>query len=100
MATQRRGKQTPSKASRQSAHDEERTASPQFAFPKQRKGPIYDAEHVRNAIARFDQVEDVSDADRDAAWRRITAEARKYGIEVQARDWRELMKGGRAGRRS
>ena len=47
----------------------------QFAFPEHRKEPIHGAEHVRNAIARFDQVEDVSDADRDAAWKRITAEA-------------------------
>jgi len=61
---------------------------------------MYDADHIRNAIARFDQVEGVSDADRDAAWKRITAEARKYGIEVQTRDWRELMKGGKAGRRT
>ena len=49
----------------------------QFAFPRQRKEPIQDAEHVRNAIARFDQVEDVTDADRDAAWKPITAAARK-----------------------
>ena len=26
-----------------------------FAFPKQRKEPLTDASHVRNAIARFDQ---------------------------------------------
>jgi len=77
-----------------------RIPAQQFAFPRQRKEPIHDAEHVRNAIARFDQVEDVSDADRDAAWKRITAEARKYDIEVEARDWRELMKGGKAGRHS
>jgi len=76
----------------------DRMPAQQFAFPKQRKEPIHDAEHVRNAIARFDQVEDVSDADRDAAWKRITAEARKYDIEVEVRDWRELMKGGKAGR--
>ena len=37
-----------------------------FAFPKQRKEPMTDAKHVRNAVARFDQVEDVSDDDR--AW--------------------------------
>ena len=72
----------------------------QFAFPEQRKEPLHDAEHVRNAIARFDQVEDVSDADRDAAWKRITAAAKKYDIEVEARDWRDLMKGGKARRRS
>jgi hypothetical protein len=70
-----------------------------FAFPKQKKEPINDASHVRNAVARFDQVEGVSDADRDAAWRRIRSAARKYGVEISARGWRSLMKGGRSGRR-
>ena len=27
-----------------------------FAFPKQRKEPLTDAKHVRNAVARFDKV--------------------------------------------
>ncbi len=72
----------------------------EFAFPEQRKEPIHDARHVRNAIARFDQVEDVSDADREAAWKRIKAAARKFDVEVEAKDWRELMQGGRSGRRS
>ena len=71
----------------------------QFAFPKQRKEPLNNASHVRNAIARFDQVEGVSDAERDQAWRRITAAARKFEVEVSARDWRELFEGGRARRR-
>jgi hypothetical protein len=35
-----------------------------FAFPNQRKEPLTDARHVRNAVARFDQVMDVSDEDR------------------------------------
>jgi hypothetical protein len=69
-----------------------------FAFPKERKEPLNDARHVRNAIARFDQVEGVSDKERDAAWRRIRAAARKYGVEVSAKGWRSLMKGGRTGR--
>jgi predicted Ser/Thr protein kinase len=69
-----------------------------FAFPKERKEPLNDARHVRNAIARFDQVEGVSDQERDAAWRRIRTAARKYGVEVQAKGWRSLMKGGRTGR--
>ena len=69
-----------------------------FAFPKERKEPLNDARHVRNAIARFDQVEGVSDQERDAAWRRIRAAARKFGVEVHARGWRQLMKGGRTGR--
>jgi len=73
-------------------------SSQTFAFPKQRKEPLNDARHVRNAVARFDQVEGVSDADRDAAWRRIRSAARKYGVEISARGWRSLMKGGRTGR--
>ena len=39
----------------------------EFAFPTERKLPLEDALHVRNAIARFDQVEGVSDAQRDSA---------------------------------
>jgi Family of unknown function (DUF6582) len=72
----------------------------EFAFPEQRKEPIHDARHVRNAVARFDQVEDVSDADRDAAWKRIKAAAKKFDVEIEAKDWRELMKGGRSSRSS
>jgi len=64
-----------------------------FAFPKERKEPLNDARHVRNAIARFDQVEGVTDKERDAAWRRIRTAARKYGVEIEARGWRQLMKG-------
>ena len=62
-----------------------------FAFPEQRKEPLNDAAHVRNAVARFDQVEGVSDAERDRAWRRIRVAARKYGVEITARGWRQLM---------
>lgn len=68
------------------------TAGGEFAFPEQRKEPITDARHVRNAIARFDQVEGVSDADRDAAWRRILTAARKFGVEGSEGGWRELMR--------
>jgi hypothetical protein len=64
----------------------------QFAFPKQRKEPLEDASHVRNAIARFDQVEGVSDDDRDAAWKRIKTAAKKHGVEVHEKSWRELGK--------
>jgi hypothetical protein len=69
-----------------------------FAFPKERKEPLNDARHVRNAIARFDQVEGVSDSERQAAWRRIRSAARKFGVEVRVRGWRQLMKGGSAAR--
>jgi hypothetical protein len=64
----------------------------QFAFPKERKEPLNNASHVRNAIARFDQVEGVSDDERDAAWRRIKKAADKYGVEVSEKSWHELGK--------
>jgi hypothetical protein len=54
---------------------------------------------VRNAVARFDQVEGVTDAERDAAWRRIRAAARKFGVAIAARGWRQLLKGGKAHKR-
>lgn len=63
-----------------------------FAFPKERKEPLNDADHVRNAIARFNQVEGVSADERDAAWRRIKKAADKFGVEVQEKSWRELGK--------
>jgi acyl-CoA reductase-like NAD-dependent aldehyde dehydrogenase len=72
--------------------DREKLADREYAFPKQRKEPIEDAAHVRNAIARFDQVEGVSDAERDEAWKRILAAAKKHGVDVAERSWRELGK--------
>lgn len=66
--------------------------SKQFAFPKERKEPLENAIHVRNAIARFNQVEGVSDAERDEAWKRIKAAAKKFGVEVDEKSWREIGK--------
>lgn len=83
-----------------STQKRDRMSRDTFAFPKERKEPLNDARHVRNAIARFDQVEGVSDSERDAAWRRIRTAARKYGVEVSARGWRSLMKSGKSGRKS
>jgi hypothetical protein len=62
----------------------------QYAFPKEEKEPIHDAAHVRNAIARFNQVEGVTDAERDEAWKRIKAAAQKFGVNLRENDWREL----------
>ena len=67
-----------------------------FAFPDERKEPLTDAAHVRNAIARFDQVEGVTDAERDKAWKRIRSAARTFDVDVSADDWRDLFKGGKA----
>ena len=64
----------------------------EFAFPKERKEPLEDAAHVRNAVARFDQVKGVTDAERDDAWKRIEAAAKRFGVELQERSWREIGK--------
>lgn len=64
----------------------------EFAFPKERKEPIPDAQHVRTAVARFDQVEGVSNKERDEAWARIQRAAKKFDVELDESDWRELFK--------
>ena len=64
----------------------------EFAFPKQRKEPIEDADHVRAAIARFNQVEGVSDEERDEAWKRIKKAAKEHGVDVSEDSWREIGK--------
>ena len=61
-----------------------------FAFPMQRKEPLTDAEHVRNAVARFDQVTDVSDADRALAFANIEKAASYYGINLAETSWHDL----------
>ena len=63
-----------------------------FAFPKERKEPLNDADHVRNAMARFNQVEGVSDDERDEAWTRIKSAAKKHGVDIHEKSWRELGK--------
>lgn len=63
-----------------------------YAFPKQRKEPLTDASHVKNALARFDQVEDVSDEDRDVAFANIKKAAEHYKIDVEEKSWHDLGK--------
>jgi hypothetical protein len=72
--------------------DRDELSESKYAFPKERKEPIEDARHVRAAIARFNQVEGVSDDERDAAWKRILAAAKKFGVEVEEKSWREIGK--------
>ena len=89
------GENVPPSGEGMPAAEENRLADKEFAFPEERKEPLSDARHVRNAIARFNQVEGVSDAERDQAWKRIMAAAKRYDVEVSECDWRELAKGGK-----
>jgi hypothetical protein len=90
------GRRVPRRTDGLSTAEQNDLADAKFAFAKARKEPLTDAAHVRNAIARFDQVEDVTDAERDQAWKRIRTAAEKYDIDVEADDWRDLFVGGKA----
>ena len=87
MSAKKSGKKT---AKKLSAKKRDALPDATFAFPKQRKEPLVDAKHVRNALARFDQVDDVSEKDRDRAWKRIVIAAKRFDVEVSEGDWREL----------
>jgi len=89
------GENIPRQGEGLSTAEKDDLADKEFAFPKERKEPLTDARHVRNAIARFDQVEGVSDAERDQAWKRIMAAAKRYDVEVSESSWRDLAKSGK-----
>jgi hypothetical protein len=89
------GEHVPRQGDGMSTAEQNKLADQEFAFPEERKEPLTDARHVRNAIARFDQVEGVSDAERDQAWQRILAAAKRFDVEVSASGWRDLAKGGK-----
>jgi hypothetical protein len=89
-----RGEDVPHSEEGLSTAEKDRLPTEEFAFPKERKEPLTDARHVRNAIARFDQVEGVSDAERDKAWQRILVAAKRYGVDVSESSWRDLAHGG------
>jgi hypothetical protein len=61
-----------------------------FAFPKQRKEPLTGASYVRDAIAHFGEVEDVSDEERDLAFENIRKAADHYHVDMTETDWRQL----------
>ena len=93
------GQEVPQHSEGLSTADKDKLDDREFAFVKERKEPLTDARHVRNAIARFDQVEGVTDKERDEAWKRIKSAAKRYDVDVSESDWRELFKGGKARKR-
>jgi len=90
-----KGVKVPRQGEGMSTAQKDKLPDKEFAFPKERKEPLTDARHVRNAIARFDQVEGVSDAERDRAWKRILSAAKRHGVDVSEKSWRDLAKGGK-----
>ncbi len=75
-----------------SSEDRDKLPDSAFAFPKQRKEPITDAPHVKAALARFDQVDGVSNADRDQAFANIQKAAKHYQINIEEKSWHDLGK--------
>ena len=63
-----------------------------YAFPGKRKEPLTNASHVRNAIARFDQVKDVTDHERDQAFANLKAAAKHFDVELTETTWHDLGK--------
>lgn len=61
-----------------------------YAFPKERKEPLTDAQHVRNAVARFDQVTGVPEDARALAFANIKKAAEYYGVDLGESSWQEL----------
>ncbi len=75
-----------------SAEESKQLPDSVYAFPKQRKEPMTNASHVRNAIARFDQVKGVSDQEREQAFANIQAAAKHYDVEMKETRWQDLGK--------
>jgi hypothetical protein len=86
------GESVPRRTQGLSTAQENRMGDDEFAFPEERKEPLTDARHVRNAIARFDQVKDVSDNEREQAFANIKKAAEHYGVEMTEKNWHELGK--------
>jgi hypothetical protein len=74
------------------AEDRNELPDSAYAFPGKRKEPLTDTRHVRTALARFDQVKDVSDSERDQAFANIKAAAEHFGVDVAETDWKQLGK--------
>jgi hypothetical protein len=50
--------------------------------PSESKLPIFDAAHVRNALARFNQTQGLTPAEKKSAMSKITAKAKHFGIDT------------------
>ena len=65
--------------------DRNKLRKSQFAYVDSKGGehlPINDEEHIRNAMARWNQTDFESAAKKEGARRKIVSAAKKHGIEV------------------
>ena len=80
----------PTKSHDLSADDRKKIDDSKYAFPDERKEPLEDASHVRNAIARFDQVTGVTAAERELAFANIKKAAQHYKVDMSESKPEEL----------
>jgi len=78
------------KHGRLSKADRDSLSTTAFAFPHTRKEPMTDATHVIDAMARFDQVEDVTDSERDLAFSNILKAAKHFDIQMKETNWHQF----------
>jgi hypothetical protein len=83
-------KKTTTKSGKLNAAAKDKLPDKTYAFPEKRKEPLEDASHVRNAMARFNQVKGVTDEERKKAFTNIKKAAKKFGVKVDEKDWKEL----------
>ena len=72
-----------------STRERDKLDKDQFAYVDKDGGehlPINDEEHVRNAMARWNQTDFPSKSAREQARRKIVAAARRHGIEISDDD--------------
>ena len=82
---------TATKSGKISTVAKDKLPSKTFAFTEKRKEPLENASHVRNALARFNQVKDVTDEERKEAFANIKKAAKKFDVEVSEKNWKELV---------
>ena len=75
---------------RLSAAEKDSLPTTAFAFPRRRKEPMTDATHVRDAMARFNQVKGATDSERDLAFSNIKKAANHFDIQMKETDWRQF----------
>jgi hypothetical protein len=81
---------SPATHGRLSTADKASLPNTAFAFPRARKEPMTDAAHVRDAMARFNQVGDVTDAERDLAFANFQKAASHFDIQMKETDWHQF----------
>ena len=79
-----------------STEDRKDIPGDEYAFPKERKEPLNDESHVRNAIARFDQVKGVSPEEKKTAFGKLKKAAKKFGVKMTPTSASSLAKKGTA----